>query len=142
MRSLRTNGCSTSTPSHVFMLLQLPFLRRGAIPSGTPGSVGCMGGSSHPVVDLFLRQATARWLYQDPDQCGTILVTFLYVRIVSSAHARKCVSFTGKESCRVDFHKAEDNEDEVLARYHNQSMIFEPALGGSDSRCSCESIDR
>ena len=48
----------------------------------------------------------------------------------------------GERSCLVDFHHAEESDDQALARYSNQSMIFEPALGGGDARCSCDTVDR
>lgn len=64
------------------------------------------------------------------------------VRIASCADACYLVPWPGSDSCTVEFNEGEMGHGEVLDRTYNRSLIFEPALGGSDSRCSCETIDR
>lgn len=48
----------------------------------------------------------------------------------------------GEGSCRFDTVKESDHDDDPLDRYPGCSIIFEPARGGRDSRCSCDTIDR
>ena len=63
---------------------------------------------------------------------------------MSSRFAHPCLraSWPGEGSCTVEFNAGVQENGEILGRTYNRSMIFEPALGGDDSRCSCETIDR
>eukprot|EP00904_Undaria_pinnatifida_P012614 jgi/Undpi1/8483/HiC_scaffold_25.g10950.m1 len=47
----------------------------------------------------------------------------------------------GKGSCRVDFSRREERESQARSRFADRTMIFDPSLGGSDARCSCETIE-
>lgn len=48
----------------------------------------------------------------------------------------------GPESCQVVKNFPGESGDELIDRYPNYRMIFEPALGSKDARCPCETIDR
>lgn len=52
-------------------------------------------------------------------------------------------SCAGEGSCRFDSIKEhEDDGDPSLDRYPVHSIVFEPALGGNGSKCSCNTIKR
>ena len=53
------------------------------------------------------------------------------------------ISWPGEGSCRFDSITDENEDDhEPLDRYPVHSIVFYPAVGSSDSRCSCDTIDR
>lgn len=51
------------------------------------------------------------------------------------------VPWPGEGSCRVDFTDEQNNEITPVSS-SNRTMTFEPALGGEDARCSCETVKR
>lgn len=50
--------------------------------------------------------------------------------------------FSGQLSCRVDLVHTEDDQGPPLDRLAERRMVFDPALGGSDARCPCDTVGR
>lgn len=56
-----------------------------------------------------------------------VCVYIPFMRVVDRFNVRRLLSPPGEGSCRLD---------------SLNSLVFEPGLGGSDSKCPCNTIDR
>lgn len=66
-----------------------------------------------------------------------VLGTTAYCVCVNGVNA----TYPGEDSCRIEFKKKVHGEQQ-LGRAANRRMVFQPMLGGHDSRCSCGTIER
>lgn len=59
-----------------------------------------------------------------------------FKRFIARTHA----SWPGEKSCRLYFTEEPKNGEDI-GRNANRTLIFEPALGGSDAKCSCDTVE-